>query len=49
MEMFLNDYLPNEIRKVIGLIENNLDLVLNKAFNSKSLNDITDYIYKLTN
>ena len=27
MEMFLNDYLPNEIRKVIGLIENNLDLV----------------------
>lgn len=27
---------------------NNLGLVLNKAFNSKSLNDITDYLYKLT-
>ncbi|NWB29953.1 hypothetical protein [Pseudomonas gingeri] len=25
MEMFLNAYVPNEIRKVIGLIENNLD------------------------
>ena len=27
---------------------NNLDSVLNKAFNSKSLNDITEYLYKLT-
>ena len=25
MEMFLNAYGPNELQKVIGLIENNLD------------------------
>ena len=27
MEMFLNAYVPHEIGKVIGLIENNLDSV----------------------
>ena len=41
--------IDNEYDRNIILILNNLDNVLNNAFNSKSLNDITDYIYKLTN
>ena len=40
--------IANEYDLDVILNLNNLDLVLNKAFNSKSLNDITDYIYKLT-
>ncbi len=38
----------NEYDRNVILNLNNLDLVLNKAFNSKSLNDITEYLYKLT-
>ncbi len=44
-KMYLID---NEYDKEVVLLLNNLDSVLNKAFNSKSLNDITDYLYKLT-
>ncbi len=38
----------NQFDRDLILQLNNLDLVLNKAFNSKSLNDITEYLYKLT-
>jgi len=40
--------IANEYDRDLILILNNLDLVLNKSFNSKSLNDITDYLYNLT-
>ncbi len=39
--------IDNEYDKNIIINLNNLDNVLNNAFNSKSLNDITDYLYKL--
>lgn len=38
----------NEFDRDVLLNLNNLDTVLEKAFNSKSLNDITEYLYKLT-
>lgn len=40
--------IANEFDRNIIINLNNLDLVLNNAFNSKSLNDITEYLYKLT-
>lgn len=40
--------IANEFDRDVILNLNNLDIVLEKAFNSKSLNDITDYLYKLT-
>jgi len=40
--------LVNEFDRDVILNLNNLDSILNKAFNSKSLNDITEYLYKLT-
>ncbi|MBE6156453.1 MAG: arginine--tRNA ligase [Firmicutes bacterium] len=40
--------IDNEFDKDVILNLNNLDNVLNKSFNYKSLNDITEYIYKLT-
>ena len=40
--------IANEFDRDVILNLNNLDVVLEKAFNSKSLNDITDYLYKLT-
>lgn len=40
--------IANEFDRDVMLTLNNLDSVLNKAFNSKSLNDITEYLYKLT-
>ena len=40
--------LANEYDRDVILKLNNLDLALNKAFNSKSLNDITEYLYNLT-
>lgn len=40
--------IANEFDRDIILKLNNLDIVLNNAFNSKSLNEITDYLYKLT-
>lgn len=45
-----NDFsvVANEYDREVILNLNNLDIVLNKAFNSKSLNDITEYLYKLT-
>jgi len=41
--------IANKFDRDVMLVLNNLDLVLNKAFESKSLNDITEYLYKLTN
>lgn len=38
----------NDYDRDLVLQLNNLNLILNKAFNSKSLNDITEYLYKLT-
>ena len=38
----------NEFDRDVVLTLNNFESVLTKAFNSKSLNDITDYLYKLT-
>lgn len=45
----------NKLNKIAGkfdreviLVLNNLDRVLNNAFNSKSLNEITEYLYRLT-
>ena len=38
----------NEFDREVMLVLNNLNLVLEKSFNSKSLNDITEYLYKLT-
>ena len=40
--------IANEYDLDVILNLNNLDIVLEKAFNSKSLNDITEYLYKLT-
>ena len=40
--------IANEYDRDVILNLNNLDSILNKAFNSKSLNDITEYLYKLT-
>lgn len=40
--------IANEFDREVMLVLNNLNLVLEKAFNSKSLNDITEYLYKLT-
>lgn len=40
--------IANEFDREVILTLNNLDSILNKAFNSKSLNDITEYLYKLT-
>jgi arginyl-tRNA synthetase len=40
--------IANEYDRDVILKLNNLDSVLNKAFNSKSLNDITEYLYLLT-
>ena len=40
--------IANEFDRNIILLLNNLDIVLNNAFNSKSLHEITDYLYKLT-
>lgn len=40
--------IANEFDRDVILTLNNLDLALNKAFESKSLNDITEYLYKLT-
>lgn len=38
----------SEFARDIILKLNNLDVVLNNSFNSKSLNELTDYLYKLT-
>ncbi len=43
LKMIANNYDRDVILKL-----NNLDKVLKSAFNSKSLNDITDYLYELT-
>ena len=40
--------LSNEFDRDVIRNLNNLDIVLNKAFSSKSLNDIAEYLYKLT-
>ena len=40
--------ISNDLTRSVILNLCNLDKVLNSAFNSKSLNDITDYIYRLT-
>lgn len=40
--------IDNEFDRDVILNLNNLDIVLEKAFQSKSLNDITEYLYKLT-
>ncbi len=40
--------IANEYDRNVILTLNNLDKILMSAFNSKSLNDITDYLYKLT-
>ena len=40
--------IDNEFDRDVILNLNNFDIVLNKAFNARSLNDITEYIYKLT-
>lgn len=40
--------IANEYDRDVILKLNNLDKVLNNAFNAKSLNDITDYLYELT-
>jgi len=40
--------IANEFDRSVILTLNNLDLILNRAFESKSLNDITEYLYKLT-
>lgn len=40
--------ITNEYDRNVILMLNNLDKILKSAFNSKSLNDITDYLYKLT-
>lgn len=38
----------SEYDKDIIINLNNLDLILNKSFNAKSLNEITDYLFKLS-
>ena len=40
--------IANQFDRDVILALNNLDLILNRAFDSKSLNDITEYLYKLT-
>ncbi len=40
--------ISNEYDRDVILELNNLDLALNKSFNSKSLNDITEYLYSLS-
>lgn len=40
--------IANEYDRDVILNLNNLDSVLEKAFNAKSLNEITEYLYKLT-
>ena len=40
--------IANEFDREVMLVLNNFKLVLEKAFNSKSLNDITEYLFKLT-
>lgn len=40
--------IDNEFDRDVILMLNNFDLVLEKSFNAKSLNDITEYLYKLT-
>lgn len=40
--------IANEFDRDVILKLNNLDSILNKAFSSKSLNDITEYLYTLT-
>ena len=40
--------IANQYDKDVMLTLNNFNLVLQKAFNAKSLNDITEYLYKLT-
>ena len=40
--------IANEFDRDVILNLNNLNLVLEKSFESKSLNDITDYLFKLT-
>ena len=40
--------IDNQFDREVILALNNLDLILNRAFESKSLNDITEYLYKLT-
>ncbi len=43
----INKIGSNYDREVL-LILNDLDLILNRSFEAKSLNDITDYLYRLT-
>ncbi len=40
--------ISSEYDRKLMLLLNNLDSVLNKSFNNKSLNDITEYLYDLT-
>ena len=40
--------IANNFDKDVILNLNNLDVILEKAFNNKSLNEITEYLYKLT-
>jgi len=40
--------IANEFDRDVILNLNNLNIILEKAFTSKSLNDITEYLYKLT-
>ncbi len=40
--------IANEYDRDVIITLNNLDLALNNAFNSKSLNEITEYLYRLT-
>lgn len=40
--------IANEFDRDVILNLNNLDVILEKSFNTKSLNEITEYLYKLT-
>lgn len=40
--------IANEFDREVMLVLNNFNIVLEKAFATKSLNDITEYLYKLT-
>ncbi len=40
--------IANEYDRDVLITLHNLDLILNNAFNSKSLNEITEYLYRLT-
>ena len=41
--------IANNFDREILLILNNFDIILEKAFDSQSLNDITEYLYRLNN